>query len=99
MNIPYIPLLAKLGCTGVYLVFLFLIQNIDYGYRLELPRIGWNCLAEVVFNKYPQYIFCSKIKKISKNFSCVSKILCGQIFIMKKKNHYNGMGVINSFLR
>ena len=30
--------IAKLGYAGVYLFFLFLLQNIDYGYSLELPR-------------------------------------------------------------
>ena len=29
---------VKLGFTGVYLLFLFLIQNIDCGYSLEPPR-------------------------------------------------------------
>ena len=29
--------MAKLGYTGVYLFFLFLLQNIDYGYLLEPP--------------------------------------------------------------
>ena len=31
-------LIEKLGYTGVYLIFLFLLQNIDRGYSLELPR-------------------------------------------------------------
>ena len=37
---PLIPhfYIAKLGFAGVYLFFLFLIQNIDCGYSLELPR-------------------------------------------------------------
>ena len=30
--------IAKLGYAGVHLVFLFLLQNIDCGYSLELPR-------------------------------------------------------------
>ena len=29
---------VKLGFAGVYLFFLFLLQNIDCGYSLELPR-------------------------------------------------------------
>ena len=32
--------IAKLGYAGVYLVFLFLLQNIDCGYSLEPPRRG-----------------------------------------------------------
>ena len=39
----YIPLnptffIVKLGFAGVYLFFLFLLQNIDCGYSLEPPR-------------------------------------------------------------
>ena len=30
--------IVKLGCIGVYLFFLFLIQNIECGYPLEPPR-------------------------------------------------------------
>ena len=29
---------VKLGFTGVYIFFLFLLQNIDCGYSLEPPR-------------------------------------------------------------
>ena len=32
--------IAKLGFVGVYLFFLFFIQNIDCGYSLEPPRRG-----------------------------------------------------------
>ena len=39
--------IAKLGFAGVYLFFLFLLQNIDCGYSLELPRRGGS-------NVYPQ---------------------------------------------
>ena len=31
--------IAKLGYAGVYLFFLFLLQNIDCGYWLEPPRL------------------------------------------------------------
>ena len=34
------PYIAKLGYAGVYLVFLFLLKNIDCGYSLEPPRQG-----------------------------------------------------------
>ena len=30
--------IVKLGFTGVYIIFLISVQNIDYGYSLELPR-------------------------------------------------------------
>ena len=30
--------IVKLGFTGVIIIFLFLLKNIDYGYSLEPPR-------------------------------------------------------------
>ena len=42
--------MAKLGYVGVYLFFLFLLQNIDCGYSLEPPRRGGS-------NVYPQSMF------------------------------------------
>ena len=49
---PLIPhfYIAKLGYTGVYLFFLFLLQNIDCGYSLEPPQRGGS-------NVYPQSMF------------------------------------------
>ena len=43
VRVMYTPLnstfyIAKLGYAGVYLFFLFLLQNIDSGYSLEPPR-------------------------------------------------------------
>ena len=40
MNTPIKPhfYIVKVGYAGVYLFFLFLLQNIDYGYSLEPPR-------------------------------------------------------------
>ena len=32
--------IVKLGFTGVYIIFLFLLKNIDCGYSLEPPRRG-----------------------------------------------------------
>ena len=32
--------IVKLGFAGVYLFFLFLLQNIDCGYSLEPPRLN-----------------------------------------------------------
>ena len=43
-------IIAKLGYAGVYLFFLFLLQNIDCGYLLEQPHQGG-------FNVYPQSMF------------------------------------------
>ena len=42
--------IAKLGYAGVYLLFLFLLQNIHCGYTLEPPRRGGS-------NVYPQCMF------------------------------------------
>ena len=42
--------IEKLGFVGVYLFFLFLLQNIDCGYSLEPPRRGGS-------NVYPQSMF------------------------------------------
>ena len=41
---------VKLGFTGVYIILLFLLKNIDCGYSLELPRRGGS-------NEYPQSMF------------------------------------------
>ena len=46
----YIEKKKKLGLAGVYLFFLFLLQNIDCGYSLEPPRRGGS-------NVYPQSMF------------------------------------------
>ena len=43
-------IIAKLGYAGVYLFFLFLLQNIDCGYSLEPTRRGGS-------NVYPQSMF------------------------------------------
>ena len=57
--------IAKLGYAGVYLFFLFLLQNIDCGYLLEPPR--WR-FTQGGSNEYPQSMFWSKNKKNIKNF-------------------------------
>ena len=57
---PHTPLLySKSGVCGVYLFFLFLLQNIDCGYSLEPPRRGGS-------NVYPKSMFLAKIRKIKK---------------------------------
>ena len=56
VRVKYTPLkpqgfyIAKLGYAGVYLFFLFLLQNIDCGCSLEPPRRGGS-------NVYPQSMF------------------------------------------
>ena len=42
--------IVKLGYAGLYLFYLILLQNIDCGYSLELPRRGGS-------NVYPQSMF------------------------------------------
>ena len=42
--------IVKLVFTGVYIIFLFLLQNIDCGYSLEPPQWGGS-------NVYPQFMF------------------------------------------
>ena len=54
--------IVKLGFTGVYIVFLFLLKSIDCGYSLELPRRGGS-------NEYPQSMFLSRNMKKYQNFS------------------------------
>ena len=52
MNTPLNPTFIQLNwdLRGVYLFFLFLLQNIDCGYSLEPPRRGGS-------NVYPQSMF------------------------------------------
>ena len=42
--------IVKLGFTGVYIILLFLLKNIDCGYSLEPPRRSGS-------NEYPQSMF------------------------------------------
>ena len=42
--------IVKLGFTGVHIIFLFLLKNIECGYFLEPPRRGGS-------NEYPQSMF------------------------------------------
>ena len=42
--------IVKLGFTGVYIIFLILLNNIDCRYSLEQPRRGGS-------NEYPQSMF------------------------------------------
>ena len=53
--------IVKLGFTGVYIIFLFLLKNIDCWYLLELPQWGSS-------NEYPQSMFYAEIWKISAFF-------------------------------
>ena len=53
--------IVKLGFTGVYIIFLSMLKNIDCGYLLEPPRRGGS-------NEYPQSMFEQKYEKISEFF-------------------------------
>ena len=53
--------IVKLGFTGVDLIFLFLLKNIDCGYLLEPPHWGGS-------NEYPQSMFWAEAWKISEFF-------------------------------
>ena len=66
--------LVKQGFTGVYIIFLSSVQNIDCGYSLEPPRRGGS-------NEYPQSMFWAEIWKIS-DFFFIWKFsfLGGEIF-------------------
>ena len=77
--------IVKLGFTGVYIIFLFLLKNIDCGYSLEPPRQGSS-------NEYPQSMFWAEIWKISEflseNFHLVVKFsiyLNRLVFVMYAK--------------
>ena len=65
--------IAKLGFTGVYIILLFLLKNIDCGYSLEPPRRGGS-------NEYPQSMFWAEIWKISAFLSENFKFFGGEIF-------------------
>ena len=58
MKIPITPhfYIVKLGFTGVYIIFLFLLLYINCGYSLEPPHRGGA-------NVYSQSMFEAKIKK------------------------------------
>ena len=46
------------GFTGICIIFLFWLRNIDYGYWLEPPPQGGS-------NNYTQSMFVAKIRKVS----------------------------------
>ena len=64
--------IVKLGFTGVYIIFLFLLKNIDCGYSLELPRRG--------SSNYPQSMFWAEIRKMLAFFICKFSIFGVKFF-------------------
>ena len=80
--------IVKLGFTGVYIIFLFLLKNIDCGYSLEPPRRGGS-------NGYQQSMFLSRHMKnirifVSEDFQFlevkVSIYLNRRVFVMACRN-------------
>ena len=100
--------IVKLGYPGVYIIFLYLLKNIDCGYSLEPPRRGGS-------NEYPQSMFWAEIWKISEFFIWKFSIFFGgkisvylnrRVFVMNRGtaleqslenksrvlNHFNSRG-------
>ena len=82
--------IAKLGCTGVYIIFLILLKNIDCGYSLEPPRQGGsneyrthNLCFEQKYEKYQSFL--------SENFQFLevkfSIYFNRRVFVMKERFH------------
>ena len=75
--------IVKLGFTGVCIIFLFLLKNIDCGYSLEPPRRGGS-------NEYHSLCFEQKYEKyqnfLSENFQFLvvkfSIYLNRRVFVM-----------------
>ena len=69
---------SKLGFTGVYIIFLFLLKSVDCGYLLELPR--HNLCFEQKYEKYQSFL--------SENFQFLevkfSIYLNRHVFVMPK---------------
>ena len=65
--------IVKLGFTGVYIIFLFLLKNIDCGHPLEPPHQGGS-------NEFPETMFWAEIWKISEFFIWKISFFCGKIF-------------------
>ena len=65
--------IVKLGFTGVYIIFVILLVNIDYGYSLEPPHRGGS-------NEYSQSMFWAEIWKISEFFIWNFSVFGGEMF-------------------
>ena len=65
--------IVKQGFTGVYIIFLILLKNIDCRYSLEPPRRGGS-------HEYPQSMFWAEIWKISEYFIWKFSFFGGKIF-------------------
>ena len=74
--------IIKLGFTGVYIIFLFLLKNIDFGYPLEPPHRGGS-------NEYQQSMFWTEIWKISEFFIWKLSFFGGKIFYIFEYIYFN----------
>ena len=74
-NPIFIKLLVKLGFTGVYIMFLISLKNIDCGYSLEPPCWGGS-------NVYPQSMFWAEYENY-KNFSLIVLFFGGKMFSIR----------------
>ena len=76
ISIPLKPhfYIVKPGFTGVYIIFLFLLKNIDCGYSLEPLRLGGS-------NEYPQSMFWAEIWINIRNFIWKLSVIGGEIWI------------------
>ena len=81
--------IVKLGFTRVYNFFLFLLETIDYGYSLELPRRGGS-------NEYPQSMFWAEIWKYQ-NFYLRIFIFLVVKFSVYLKRHVFVMTKVSDF--
>ena len=70
--------IEKLGFAGVYLFFLFLLQNIDCGYSLEPPRQRVPTISVLSKNKKNIKTFPLKFS----NFYSLKKSLHERVFVM-----------------
>ena len=86
---PLVPhfYIAELGYAGVYLIFLFLLQNIDCGYSLEPPwRGGYSAIYVLSKNKKNIKLFQQNFQFfLTKKISC---LLHGQVFEMIAKTTF-----------
>ena len=82
---------VKLGFTGVDIIFLISVHNIDCGYSLEPPRRGGS-------NEYPQSMFWAEIWKISEFFMWKLSFFDGKIFsIFEQACFRNGSDISWSY--
>ena len=70
--------IIKLGFTGVYIIFLFLLKNIDCGYPLEPPRVTHNLCFEQKYEKCQNFL-SENFRFLAVNFSVY---LNRRVFVM-----------------